>query len=80
MLPELGAYSGQEVAALIGVAPCNRDSGAWRDRRCCWGWRAQVRTSLYMYALTATRVNPSLRAWYQRLIADGEPAKVALVA
>ena len=79
-LPELGACSRQQVAALVGVAPFNRDSGAWRGRRSCWGGRAQVRTALYMATLTATRVNPSLRACYQRLIAAGKPAKVALVA
>ena len=66
--------------SLVGVAPFNRDSGAWRGRRSCWGGRAQVRTALYMAALTATRVNPSLRACYQRLIAAGKPPKVALVA
>ena len=79
-VPELGACSRQQVASLVGVAPFNRDSGAWRGRRSCWGGRAQVRTALYMATLTATRVNPSLRACYQRLIAAGKPAKVALVA
>ena len=79
-LPELGACSRQQVASLVGVAPFNRDSGAWRGRRSCWGGRAQVRTALYMAALTATRVNPSLRACYQRLIAAAKPPKVALVA
>ena len=78
--PNSGRCSRQQVAALVGVAPFNRDSGAWRGRRSCWGGRAQVRTALYMAALTATRVNPSLRACYQRLIAAGKPAKVALVA
>ena len=79
-VPELGVCSRQQVAALVGVAPFNRDSGAWRGRRSCWGGRAQVRAALYMAALTATRVNPSLRACYQRLIAAGKPPKVALVA
>ncbi len=79
-VPELGVCSRQQVAALVGVAPFNRDSGAWRGRRSCWGGRAQVRTALYMATLTATRVNPSLRACYQRLIAAGKPPKVALVA
>ncbi len=79
-VPELGTCSRQQVAALVGVAPCNRDSGAWRGRRSCWGGRAQVRAALYMAALTATRVNPTLRACYQRLIAAGKPPKVALVA
>ena len=79
-VPELGACTRQEVAALVGVAPFNRDSGAWRGRRRCWGGRAQVRAALYMAALTATRVNPTLRACYSRLIAAGKPPKVALVA
>ena len=79
-VPELGTCSRQQVAALVGVAPCNRDSGAWRGRRSCWGGRAQVRAALSMAALTATRVNPTLRACYQRLIAAGKPPKVALVA
>ncbi len=68
-VPELGACARQQVAALVGVAPFNRDSGAWRGRRSCWGGRAQVRAALYMSALTATRVNPHLRACYQRLLA-----------
>ena len=79
-VPELGRCSRQEVAALVGVAPFNRDSGAWRGRRSCWGGRAQVRAALYMAALTAARRNPHLQAFYQRLIAAGKPAKVALVA
>ena len=79
-VPELGTCSRQQVAALVGVAPCNRDSGAWRGRRSCWGGRAQVRAALSMAALTATRVNPTLRACYQRRIATGKPPKVALVA
>ena len=79
-VPELGTCSRQQVAALVGVAPFNRDSGAWRGRRSCWGGRAQVRAALSMAALTATRVNPTRRACYQRLIAAGKPPKVALVA
>ena len=79
-LPELGRCSRQQIAALVGVAPFNRDSGAWRGRRSCWGGRAQVRTALYMAALTAARRNPHIQAFYQRLIAAGKPAKVALVA
>ncbi len=79
-VPELGTCTRQQVAALVGVAPFNRDSGAWRGRRSCWGGRAQVRAALSMAALTAIRVNPTLRACYQRLIATGKPPKVALVA
>ena len=79
-VPELGTCTRQQVAALVGVAPFNRDSGAWRGRRRCWGGRAQVRAVLYMATLTATRRNPRLQAFYQRLIAAGKPSKVALTA
>ena len=79
-VPELGSCTRQQVAALVGVDPFNRDSGAWRGRRSCWGGRAQVRATLYMAALAATRVNPTLRAFYQRLVAAGKPPKVALTA
>ena len=79
-VPELGACSRQQIAALVGVAPFNRDSGTRRGRRSCWGGRAPVRTALYMAALTATRHNPRIHAFYQRLLAAGKPAKVALVA
>jgi transposase len=79
-VPELGACTRQQVAALVGVAPFNRDSGTWRGRRSCWGGRAPVRAVLYMATLAATRLNPRLRSYYQRLIAAGKSAKVALVA
>ena len=79
-VPELGTCTRQQVAALVGVAPFNRDSGAWRGRRGIWGGRAQVRAVLYMATLAATRINPRLRACYQRLVAAGKPPKVALVA
>ena len=79
-LPELGRCSRQEVAALVGVAPINRDSGAWRGRRRIWGGRGRVRAALYMAALTAVRSNPRLRACYQRLLAAGKPPKVVLTA
>ena len=78
--PELGRCTRQEIAALVGVAPCNRDSGAWRGRRRIWGGRGRVRAALYMAALTAVRSNPRLRAYYQRLLAAGKPPKVALTA
>lgn len=79
-LPELGRLSRRAVAALVGVAPLARDSGAMRGRRTIWGGRAQVRTVLYMATLAAVRVNPGLRAAYRRLKAAGKPPKVALVA
>lgn len=79
-LPELGSGSGRHLAALVGIAPFNVDSGQFRGRRRTWGGRADVRAALYMAALVATRRNPTLRAFYQRLVAAGKPKKVALVA
>jgi transposase len=79
-LPELGSLSKNEVAALAGLAPFNRDSGAFRGTRSIRGGRAEVRTALYMAALSATRCNPILKAVYQRLRTAGKPHKVALVA
>jgi transposase len=79
-LPELGRLSRKEIAALVGVAPLNCESGTLRGRRVVWGGRARVRTALYMAALVATRHNPVIRAFYQRLCATGKPKKVALVA
>lgn len=79
-LPELGRLSRREVSALVGVAPFNRDSGHHRGRQCTWGGRATVRHTLYMAALVATRHNPVIRTFYQRLVAAGKPKKVALVA
>jgi transposase len=79
-LPELGTLTTRQVAKLVGVAPLNVDSGQSRGRRQIWGGRAPVRTALYMAAVTATRTNASIRAFYQRLRRAGKPAKVALVA
>ena len=79
-VPELGRCTRQQVAALVGVAPFNRDSGAWRGRRRVWGGRGQVRAVLYMATVAAIRANPRLRACYQRLHAAGKPPKVALTA
>ena len=79
-LPELGQLDRRRIAALVGVAPFNRDSGQWRGRRMIWGGRASVRSALYMAALVATRHNPVLAAFYQRLRTEGKPPKVALVA
>ena len=79
-LPELGHLNRRQIAALVGVAPLNRDSGTLRGRRTVWGGRASVRTVLYMAALVAKRHNPVIKAFYNRLIAAGKAKKVALVA
>jgi transposase len=79
-LPELGRLSHGQIAALVGVAPLNRDSGTLRGRRAVWGGRRAVRTALYMATLRATRCNPPIRAFYERLLAAGKAKKVALVA
>ena len=79
-LPELGTLDRRQIAALVGVAPFNRDSGMMRGRRTVWGGRAQVRATLYMGTLVASRHNPLIRTFYQRLLTAGKPKKVALVA
>lgn len=79
-LPELGCADRRQIAALVGVAPLNRDSGTLRGRRCVWGGRAPLRSVLYMATLAATRHNPVIGAHYRRLCAAGKPRKVALVA
>lgn len=79
-LPELGTLNRQQIAALVGVAPLNCDSGTLRGRRTIWGGRAHVRTMLYMGTLVATRYNPRIKAFYQRLLAAGKLKKVALTA
>ncbi len=79
-LPELGALTRHEVAALAGVAPLNRDSGTRRGQRAVWGGRAQLRATLYMGTLAAMRCNPVIKAFYERLCAAGKPKKVALTA
>jgi len=80
LLPELGRLSRRQIASLVGIAPRNRDSGHQRGRRIVWGGRATVRAPLYMATLVATRRNPVIRAFYQRLRAAGKPPLVALVA
>lgn len=79
-LPELGTLTRHQIAALVGVAPLNRDSGTLRGKRTVWGGRAHVRTALYMGTLVATRFNPVIKAFYQRLCAAGKAKKVALTA
>jgi transposase len=79
-LPELGTITHKRLCALVGVAPFNRDSGQRRGKREAWGGRAPVRAVLYMSALVATRHNPHIKEFYERLVAAGKPKKVALVA
>ena len=79
-LPELGTLDRKQIAALVGVAPFNRDSGNIRGRRSVWGGRAAVRAVLYMATLAATRLNPIIQTFYERLRAAGKLPKVALVA
>jgi len=79
-LPELGTLNRRQIAALVGVAPLNRDSGILHGRRTVWGGRAQVRAVLYMAALVATRFNPVIRSFYQRLCSAGKRKIVALTA
>jgi hypothetical protein len=79
-VPELGTLTHKRVAALVRVAPLNRDSGTLRGHRSVWGGRAEVRGALYMGALVAARRNPVVKEFYERLVAAGKPKKVALVA
>lgn len=79
-LPELGILNPKKIAALVGVAPFNRDSGKRQGERSIWGGRCKVRQSLYMAALSAARFNPTIHAFYDRLVASGKEKKVALTA
>jgi len=79
-LPELGQLNRRKIAALVGVAPLNRDSGTMREKRTVWGGRAKLRAVLYMAALVGVRRNPIIAAFYQRLLNAGKAKKVALVA
>lgn len=79
-LPELGRLNRKQIAALVGVAPLNCESGILRGRRIIWGGRARVRAALWMGTLVAVRRNPAIRAFYRRLVATGRPKKVALTA
>ncbi len=79
-LPELGKLNRKQISALVGVAPFNRDSGTLRGKRTVWGGRATVRSVLYMATLVATRYNPVIREFYQRLCTAGKAKKVALTA
>ena len=79
-LPELGKLNRRQIAALVGVAPVNRDSGQFRGRRTIFGGRATARAALYMAAFTAVRCNPVIRRFAERLRAAGKPFKVIVVA
>lgn len=79
-LPELGQLNRKQIAALVGLAPYNRESGSKKGKRAIYGGRAEVRHVLYMATLAAIRCNPVIREFYQRLIRAGKPAKVAIVA
>jgi transposase len=79
-LPELGLLPHKQIAALVGVAPYNDDSGQHSGERRCWGGRAHVRAALYMATISAIRCNPVIKAYYQRLKDRGKKSKVAIVA
>lgn len=79
-LPELGSLDRRRIAALVGLAPFNRDSGRMRGRRSIYGGRGRIRTLLYMAAVTAIRSNPVIRNFYEKLKSRGKPHKVAIVA
>lgn len=79
-LPELGRLNRKRIAALVGLAPFNCDSGTHKGQRHIWGGRARVRTLLFMAATSAIRFNPPIKAFYEQLTARGKPRKVALVA
>jgi transposase len=79
-LPELGRLNRKQIAALVGLAPFNRDSGQWRGQRHIEGGRSLLRQGLYMATLVATQHNPVIRDYYQRLVARGKAKKVALIA
>jgi transposase len=80
LLPELGQLNRKQIAALVGVAPFNCDSGRKRGQRAIWGGRADVRKALYMATFVAIRCNPKIKMYYERLIEKGKPYKVAVTA
>ena len=79
-LPELGQMNNKQAAALIGVAPMNKDSGQYQGKRSCRGGRYQVRTVMYMAMLSTIQCNPVIKKKYQQLLQQGKPKKVALIA
>src|SRR5690606_37698030 len=80
LLPELGQLSRQQIARLVGLAPINRDSGKWPGKRSIMGGRSCVRSQLYMPTLSAIHSNPKLQSFYERLVEQGKPKKLALIA
>ena len=80
LLPELGKLNRRKIAALVGLAPFNRDSGRWQGKRCIWGGRASVRHLLYLATMTAIRCDPAIQAYYQQLLSRGKQKKVAMIA
>ena len=80
LLPELGTLNRRQIAALVGVAPFNRDSGRFQGQRRIWGGRGAVRALLYMATLSALKCNPPIRTFYQQLLARGKAKKVAIIA
>tara|TARA_B110000503_G_C7079275_1_gene384414 strand:+ start:865 stop:1227 length:363 start_codon:yes stop_codon:yes gene_type:complete len=79
-LPELGRLNNKEIAALVGVAPMNRDSGKYQGKRFIRGGRHKVRTVLFMSMLSAIQCHPKLKPMYERMVAAGKPKKLAIVA
>ena len=79
-LPELGKVNRKKIAALVGVAPLNRDSGKYKGRRGVWGGRSSVRSALYMATLSAIRFNPVIKTYYEKLLARGKLKSVAMTA
>ena len=79
-LPELGRLNRKQIAALVGVAPLNRDSGTFKGKRSVWGGRGHLRTILYMGTISAVRFNPTIKIFYERLRQAGKPPKVAITA
>lgn len=79
-LPKLGSLSHKQISALVSVAPFNQDSETWKGKRIAWGGRKQVRSALYMSAISAIKCNDVIRTFYHRLITAGKPFKVAMVA
>ncbi|MGA3209646.1 MAG: transposase, partial [Syntrophales bacterium] len=79
-LPEIGTMNRRQIAALVGVAPLNRDSGKYKGRRAIWGGRARIRSVLYMCVISGICHNPKIKAFYNRLVSSGKKHKVAITA